>query len=92
MVSFFLLSIVFAVIYSEFNSFTSKESAVFVMYFSAINESRFKKTVIPGDQVIFEVKLLKFRMGTCKISGTASVDGDIVAFAEMMASVVDKRE
>jgi hypothetical protein len=37
MASFFLLSIVFAVIYSEFNSFTSKESAVFVMYFSAIN-------------------------------------------------------
>ncbi|MDP6382833.1 MAG: hypothetical protein QF385_06420, partial [SAR324 cluster bacterium] len=43
-----------------------------LMYFSAINESRFKKIVIPGDQVIFEVKLLKFRMGTCKISGTAS--------------------
>ena len=63
-----------------------------LMYFSAINKSRFKKTVIPGDQVIFEVKLLKFRMGTCKISGTASVDGEIVAFAEMMASVVDKRE
>jgi len=37
MVVFFLLSIAFAVIYSEFNSFTSKESAVFVMYFSSIN-------------------------------------------------------
>ena len=34
---FFLLSIAFAAIYSEFNSFTSKESAVFVMYFSSIN-------------------------------------------------------
>ena len=37
MVVFFLLSIAFATIYSEFNSFTSKESAVFVMYFSSIN-------------------------------------------------------
>ena len=37
MVVFFLLSIAFAAIYSEFNSFTSKESAVFVMYFSSIN-------------------------------------------------------
>ena len=37
MVVFFLLSISFAAIYSEFNSFTSKESAVFVMYFSSIN-------------------------------------------------------
>jgi peptidoglycan biosynthesis protein MviN/MurJ (putative lipid II flippase) len=37
MVVFFLLSIAFAAIYSEFYSFTSKESAVFVMYFSSIN-------------------------------------------------------
>ena len=37
MVVFSLLSIAFAAIYSEFNSFTSKESAVFVMYFSSIN-------------------------------------------------------
>jgi len=37
MVVFFLLSIAFAAIYSEFNSFPSKESAVFVMYFSSIN-------------------------------------------------------
>jgi len=62
-----------------------------LMYFSAINNSRFKKIVIPGDQVLFEVKLLKFRMGTCKISGVATVDGEVVAFAELMASIVDKR-
>jgi putative peptidoglycan lipid II flippase len=37
MVVFFLLSIAVAAIYSEFKSFTSKESAVFVMYFSSIN-------------------------------------------------------
>jgi len=37
MVVFFLLGIALAAIYSEFNSFTSKESAVFVMYFSSIN-------------------------------------------------------
>lgn len=37
MVIFFLLSITFAAIYSEFNSFSSKESAIFVMYFSSIN-------------------------------------------------------
>jgi len=37
MVVFFLLSIAFATIYSEFNSFSSKDSAVFVMCFSSIN-------------------------------------------------------
>ena len=62
-----------------------------LMYFSAINNSKFRKIVVPGDQVSFEIKLLKFRMGTCKIAGTAMVDGQIVAEAEMMASVVDKR-
>ena len=50
-----------------------------LMYFTGINHSRFKKTVIPGDQVYFEVKLAKFRLGTCKIQGVASVDGELVA-------------
>ncbi len=62
-----------------------------LMYFSGISNSKFRKTVVPGDQVTFEVKLLKFRMGTCKIAGTATVDGHLVAEAEMMASVVDRR-
>ena len=40
------------------NSIPNPETKL--MYFSAINESRFKKIVIPGDQVIFEVKLSHF--------------------------------
>ena len=62
-----------------------------LMYFTGINNSRFKKTVIPGDQIHLEVSLDKFRLGTCKIIGTAKVDNNIVAEAEMMASVVDRR-
>jgi len=62
-----------------------------LMYFTAIDKTRFRKTVVPGDQVKFEVSLLKFRMGTCKIKGVATVDEVVVAEAEMMASVVDKR-
>ena len=46
-----------------------------------------------GDyQIIFEVKLDKFKMGTCKISGIATVDGVQVAEAEILASVVDRRK
>ncbi len=63
-----------------------------LMYFTAIDKTRFRKIVVPGDQVEFEVSLLKFRMGTCKISGKAMVDGEVVAEAEMMASVVDRSE
>ena len=62
-----------------------------LMYFTGINKSRFKKTVTPGDQVVFEVKLAKFTMGTWKIQGTATVDGVKVAEAEILASVVDRR-
>ena len=71
------------------NSIDNPESKL--MYFTGINKSRFKKTVIPGDQIHFEVTLDKFRLGTCKISGTAKVNDTIVAEAEMMASVVDRR-
>ena len=71
------------------NSIDNPESKL--MYFTGINKCRFKKTVIPGDQMHFEVTLDKFRLGTCKISGTAKVNDTIVAEAEMMASVVDRK-
>ena len=72
------------------NSIDNPESKL--MYFTGINKSRFKKTVTPGDQMHLEVTLDKFRLGTCKISGTAKVNDIIVAEAEMMASVVDRRD
>ena len=72
------------------NSIDSPETKL--MYFTGINKSRFKKTVKPGDQIYFEVTLDKFRLGTCKISGTAKVNDSIVAEAEMMASVVDRND
>ena len=71
------------------NSIENPETKL--MYFTGINNSRFKKTVTPGDQLHFEVSLDKFRLGTCKIIGTAKVDNQIVAEAEIMASVVDRR-
>ena len=58
---------------------------------SAVDKARFKRTVTPGDQVYFQVSLLKFRLGTCKLSGKAFVDNKLVASAEMMATVVDRK-
>ena len=63
-----------------------------LMYFTGINQSRFKKVVKPGDQLIFEAELVKFRMGTCKISAKAMVDGEVVCSAEFLSSVVDRRD
>ncbi len=61
-----------------------------LVYFSSINRARFRRPVLPGDQLIFEIELLKFRRNTCKMAGTATVDGEIVAEAELLAAVVDR--
>ena len=71
------------------NSIKNPETKL--MYFSAVDKARFKRTVTPGDQVYFQVSLLKFRLGTCKLSGKAFVDNKLVASAEMMATVVDRK-
>ena len=71
------------------NSIDTPETKV--MYFTGINKSRFKKIVTPGDQLHLEVTLDKFRLGTCKINGIAKVDEKVVAEAEIMASVVERK-
>lgn len=60
------------------------------MFFSAIEKSKFRKPIVPGDQIILEMKLLKFRLGTAKISGKAYVDDQLVAEAIFLATLVDR--
>jgi len=64
----------------------SKEKHGRPVYFMGIDKVRFRKPVVPGDQIIFEVRLLKLRSKAAKISGTAAVDQHLVAEAELMAS------
>jgi 3-hydroxymyristoyl/3-hydroxydecanoyl-(acyl carrier protein) dehydratase len=45
---------------------------------------------LPGDQVEFDLKMLKFRRNTCKMQGVARVGGETVAEAELLAAVVDR--
>ena len=49
------------------------------MYISAIENTRFKRIVTPGDQLIINAELKKFKLNTCKISAQISVDKNIVA-------------
>ena len=60
-----------------------------LIYFMGMDKVRFRKMVVPGDQIIFEAKILKFRSKVAKMSGTATVDGQLVAEAELMASFGD---
>lgn len=61
-----------------------------VVYFTNLDNVKFRKTVIPGDQIRFEVAMNLFRRGVCKMHGEAFVDGVLVAEADMTAVVVEK--
>ncbi len=61
-----------------------------LVYFMGIDKARFRKPVIPGDQLILEMVSTKTRGNVFKMSGRASVDGAIVAEAEIMAMTGEK--
>jgi len=61
-----------------------------VMYFMSLDHVKFRRPVVPGDQIRFELEMLSFRGKTCKMKGVGYVEGQVVAEAEMMAMVVDK--
>lgn len=60
------------------------------MFLSAVEKSKFRKTIVPGDQVVLEMKLLKFRLGTVKLRGEAYVDDKLVVEATILATLVDR--
>ena len=57
-----------------------------LIYFMGMDKVRFRKPVVPGDQIILEAKIIKFRSKAAKMSGIATVDNQMVAEAELMAS------
>jgi beta-hydroxyacyl-ACP dehydratase FabZ len=64
----------------------SPEERSQLVYFMALDKVRFRKPVVPGDQLLFEVNLLKMRKRAIKAQGIATVENNIVAEAELMAS------
>ena len=61
-----------------------------VVYFMSLDDVKFRRPVLPGDQIRFELEMIQFRGKTCKMKGVGYVDGQVVAEAVMMAAVVDK--
>jgi UDP-3-O-[3-hydroxymyristoyl] N-acetylglucosamine deacetylase/3-hydroxyacyl-[acyl-carrier-protein] dehydratase len=62
-----------------------------LMYFMGIDAARFRRPVTPGDQLRFRVTLVKLKGPTAKMKGEAFVDDQLVAEAELLATVVDRR-
>ena len=61
-----------------------------VVYFMSLDNVKFRRPVVPGDQLRCELEMLQNRGRTCRMKGVAYVDGQVVAEAEMMARVVDR--
>lgn len=58
-------------------------------FFMAVDRVKFRKTVVPGDQLVFEVVAGKMRSKTGQVFGKALVDGKVVCEAELMFAIVE---
>lgn len=59
---------------------------------SKIQNARFRKMVKPGDQLRLEVEVMKVKARICHVRGRASVDGEVVAEGEILATVLDLKD
>ena len=58
----------------------------------AIENARFRRPVVPGDCLRMEMKVIKRKASVAKMAGVATVDGVVVAEAEVMCKLADKEE
>jgi len=61
-----------------------------LIYFTGIDEARFRRPVVPGDQLRLQMDVLKLRSRNCKMRGVATVDGDLAAEAVIMSALVER--
>jgi len=61
-----------------------------VVYFMSMDSVKWRRPVVPGDQLRFELEMLQMRRQVCKMKGVGYVDGKVAAEAEFMARIVDR--
>ena len=60
------------------------------MFFSAVEKTKFRKPIVPGDQLMVHMTLVKKKLNLCKFHGVCKVDDEIVAEAFFSANLVDR--
>jgi len=60
--------------------------------FGGVDKARFRKQVVPGDQLIMELTVMQRRANTAKLQGIARVSDVVVAEAELLSVLVDRPE
>lgn len=73
----------------SFKTMESKPDANSVFYFVGIDECRFKKPVMPGDQLHLHINIQRQMRGIWKYIAVARVDGEVVAEAKLMCAKRD---
>lgn len=61
-----------------------------LVYFAGVDRARFRRPVVPGDQLILDVKILSLRRSFSKIEGKAYVNDQLVTEAVMSSAMVDR--
>ncbi len=69
-----------------FRTTNTKPDGSSLYYFAGIDNCRFKQPVVPGDQMILEVEVIKQKRGIWKFKAEALVDGKVVASADLMCA------
>jgi len=60
-----------------------------LIYFTGIDGARFRRPIVPGDQIRYELTVLKLKSRTCRMRGEAFVEGRLAAEAEILSAMVD---
>ena len=60
------------------------------MFFSSVEKTKFRKPIVPGDQLMVYMTLVKKKLNLCKFHGVCKVDDEIVAEAFFSANLVDR--
>ena len=61
-----------------------------LLYFASIEEAKFRRPVVPGDQLRYEIEVLRLRSTYCRLAGRALVDGQVAAEAVLSSAMVDR--
>jgi UDP-3-O-[3-hydroxymyristoyl] N-acetylglucosamine deacetylase/3-hydroxyacyl-[acyl-carrier-protein] dehydratase len=64
----------------------------YVAYFASIDKVKFRKPVLPGDTLRFEMKVMSLKRTLSKMRGEAFVGNDKVAEGEFMAMIQEKNK
>jgi len=61
-----------------------------LIFFTGIDKCRFRRPVVPGDRVVFDVEVVSIRRTFAKLHGTATVDGELVCEATMLSAMTER--